>query len=111
MESFSNRHGYNKSTEKEITVRQDAPLELRGALISIAYEAGFRPKPLRTLLCGALRKRPDLDNWSEYPNIDEENRTLIDECEWYKVYDIIEIIYKKIKRSHIHMMYKNLKKK
>jgi hypothetical protein len=57
-ESFSKRHGYQPS-EKEITVRYDAPYELRGVLIDIAYEIGFRPKTLRPVVCRALRKRPD----------------------------------------------------
>ncbi|HRQ89494.1 MAG TPA: hypothetical protein PLA50_11890, partial [Bacteroidia bacterium] len=29
-------------------------------------------------------------NWSEYPNIDGEVRTLVDDCEWFRVYDLIE---------------------
>lgn len=96
MQSFSKRHGYNKPSETEITVRQDAPYELRGVLINLAYDCGFRPKTLRPVLCKALKKRQDESNWSEYPNIDDENRSLIDSYEWYKVYDVIEIIYKKM---------------
>jgi hypothetical protein len=91
-ESFSKRHGFKPST-KEITIRQGAPHELRGVVVSIAYEIGFRPKTLRPAVCAALRKRPDPNNWSEYPNIDEEIHSLIDGCEWYHVYDIIENIY------------------
>jgi hypothetical protein len=41
-------------------------------------------------VCRLLRKREDQNNWSEYPNIDSEIRMLIDDCEWYKVYDIVE---------------------
>ena len=59
-------------------------------LVDIGYECGFRPKTLRTLVCTVLRKRADDDNWSEYPNIDMELRRLIDEAEWYRVYDVIE---------------------
>jgi hypothetical protein len=89
---FSKRHGF-KPTTREIIIRHDAPYELRGVIVSIAYAIGFRPKTLRPVVCAALRKRPDQNNWSEYPNIDEEIHSLIDGCEWYHVYDIIENIY------------------
>lgn len=89
---FSIRHGFREVNEAEITVRYDAPRELRGVIVDLAYENGLRPKTLRTLVCRVLRKRPDSNNWSEYPNIDEENRELIDSAEWYKVYDLIEAI-------------------
>jgi hypothetical protein len=97
-ESFSKRHGFQPK-ENEITVRQDAPYELRGVVIDIAYEAGFRPKTLRPVICGALRKRADQNNWSEYPNIDDEIHMLLDECEWYQVYDVIEHIYHSASQS------------
>ena len=89
---FSDRHGFRKINEAEITVRHDAPHELRGVLVELAYECGFKPKSLRNLVCRVLRKRPDANNWSEYPNIDNEVRRLIDDAEWYKVYDLVEAI-------------------
>lgn len=93
MSDFSKRHGYRRVAEAEITVREDAPHELRGVLAQLAYEAGFRPKTLRPLVCKVLRVRPnDDDNWSEYPNIDTEIRNLLDECAWYRVYDVVEKI-------------------
>jgi hypothetical protein len=45
------------------------------------------------LICRLLRKREDPSNWSEYPNIAGEVDYLIDSCEWFDVYDIIEEIY------------------
>lgn len=94
--SFSKRYGYNVPSEVEITVRQDAPHELRGIIIHLAYEAGLSPNALRIIICKVLRKRPDKENWTEYPNIDDENHYLINGCLWYKVYDILESIYKEI---------------
>ncbi|MHB8181434.1 MAG: AbiJ-NTD4 domain-containing protein [Acidithiobacillus ferrivorans] len=89
-EKFSKRHGYQQAHETEIIVRQDAPHELRGIVVQLAYECGFRPGNLRSLVCRILRKRPDSNNWSEYPNIDNEVHELVDGCDWYRVYDIIE---------------------
>lgn len=97
-ESFSKRHGFQPN-EKQITVRHDAPHALRGVLIDIAYDAGFSPKDLRPVVCRTLRKRSDPNNWSEYPNIDNEIHSLLDDCEWYQVYDVIEEIYRVASQS------------
>jgi AbiJ N-terminal domain 4 len=90
-ESFSRRHGFYPQ-EEEIGIRNDAPYDMRGVIVDIAYGRGFSPQTLRPVVCRALRKRPNPNNWSEYPNIDEEIRNLLDDCEWYKVYDVIEEI-------------------
>lgn len=99
QEPFSRRHGFHRLTEVEIKVRQDAPHEFRGVLIQLAYECGFRPRNLRDIVCQILHKRTDNNNWSEYPNIDGEIHQLIDDCEWYKVYDIAERIYSSMQQS------------
>ncbi|MAK71395.1 MAG: hypothetical protein CMF19_05070 [Idiomarinaceae bacterium] len=90
MDKFSKRFGYSSVEEVEITVREDAPEALREFLIPLAYDYGIGPKKLRELACKLLRKAPDQNNWSEYPNIDYEVRELIDNCKWYKIYDLIE---------------------
>lgn len=92
MPDFSKRHGYHRLAEAEITIREDAPHELRGVLVQFAYDAGFGPIALRPIVCKVLRARPDNDNWSEYPSIDTEVRNLLDLCAWYRVYDVIEAI-------------------
>ena len=90
-ERFSRRRGHT-SADPEITVREDAPTELRSVLVDIAYESGFSPRPLRKLVCRVLRVAPDPGNWSEFPNIDEELRNELERCEWFHVYDVIEEI-------------------
>ena len=90
---FSKRHGHSIQ-EREITIREDAPRELREYVLATAYAKGLSPSPLRSLLCRVLRKLPDRFNWSEYPNIASENEELIENCEWVFIYDIIEEIYK-----------------
>ncbi len=93
---FSKRFGLDSATNTEIVVRNDAPYDLRGVVINIAYEAGFTPAPIRNLICRILRKRPNPSNWSEWPNIAGEVEELIDNCNWYEVYDIIEEIHKSL---------------
>ena len=91
-ESFFQRHGFKQLNEIPISIRTDAPDELRGEVVELAYECGFRPISLRPVICRAFRKRPDKNNWSEYPNIDGELRSLLDNYDWYRVYDAIDAI-------------------
>jgi AbiJ N-terminal domain 4 len=89
---FSRRHGYSPS-EQEITIREDAPEEFRATLLYMAEEASIRPSTLRDVMCRVLRKLPDPGNWSEYPNIWDEVQYLLQQCDWFRVYDITEAIY------------------
>lgn len=91
-EVFSERHGFKPAQEPEITVRLEAPNELRGVVILLADEFGVSPEPLREIICRVLLTRPNESNWSEYPNINNENRQILDGAVWYKVYDVIEEI-------------------
>ena len=66
-ERFSRRFGHGPE-DREITIREDAPDEVRGAILKIAEgELGLRPGHLRSVLCTVLRKLPDASNWSDYP--------------------------------------------
>ncbi|KLD72221.1 AbiJ-NTD4 domain-containing protein [Xanthomonas pisi] len=91
MTTFSTRHVLSRP-DAEITIRQDAPSEVRDALTTIAYRYEFRPSALCEVLCGIRYRAPDEANWSEFPNIDEEVRGLLAECEWFEVYDFVEAI-------------------
>lgn len=100
-DNFSKRHGFHQVLDTPITVRNDAPYELRGVIIQLAYECGFRPGSLRSLICPILRKRQNDNNWSEYPNIDGEVHDLIDGCNWYRVYDILEAIANEMRNDSL----------
>jgi hypothetical protein len=89
MDTFSHRQGLARP-DADIGIRNDAPDALRAAILQIAYECGLRPSDVRTLLCRLLRRAPDSQNWSEYPNIDHEVQGLIAACEWFEVYDLVE---------------------
>ncbi len=88
---FSQRYGYD-NIDPKIKVRDDAPGELRSVLVDIAYESGLRPSELRDTICRVLRVSADPQNWSEFPNIDSEVRSELNNCEWFGVYDVIEEI-------------------
>lgn len=92
QERFSGRHGYS-GAEQEITVRENAPAGLRFAIPRIAQEAGMSPGAMRRIICAVLLVRPDSSNWSDYPNIWDEVNGLVEDCPWFKVYDIAEAIH------------------
>lgn len=91
MSSFSHRHGY-AGRAKEIIIREDAPESIRVVTFDKASELGLSGHSLRGIVCGALRRRPDPNNWSS-GNVWMEAEYLFYECDWFKVYDIIEAIY------------------
>ena len=92
--SFSERHGYY-GADVEITTREDAPEEVRAAILMLGYAAGMGPGGMRDTVCEVLLKRPDPNNWSP-GNIENEVHRLIDDAPWYKVYDIAERIHAEI---------------
>jgi hypothetical protein len=101
-QSFSSRHSY-AGAAKEITVREDAPENLRFVVMETARELDFGPVPLRQVLGRVLRCKPDENNWSEYPNIWHEAQQLMYGCDWFRVYDVIEALYAHIARSdHVY---------
>ena len=96
---FSQRHGY-RAQEHDIRIREEAPDELRQAILVIAEgEVGLRPSLIRDVLCAVSRRLPDPNNWSDYPNIWEECQYLISQIPWYAVYDFVEALYRQLARS------------
>jgi AbiJ N-terminal domain 4 len=89
--SFSRRQGY-AGQPAEITIREDAPENLRLFVLEAARDLGLRPNAFRDVVCSVLEERPDRSNWSEYPNIWGEVEGHVFHCEWFLVYDIIERI-------------------
>ncbi|MCO5089882.1 AbiJ-NTD4 domain-containing protein [Bosea sp. (in: a-proteobacteria)] len=92
---FSKRFGF-RPDEPPITVREDSPDELRFAVVQFADDLGLSPSNARMEVCGKLLKKPDANNWSEYPNIFDEVRYLVEDAPWFKVYDIAEGFYARL---------------
>jgi AbiJ N-terminal domain 4 len=98
-ERFSRRFGH-RPEEHEIIVREDAPEAVRGAILTIAEsDLDLKPSYLREVLCSVLRKLPDHNNWSEYPNVWGEYQSLIEDCPWYRVYDFVEALYQHLQKQ------------
>jgi AbiJ N-terminal domain 4 len=92
-EPFSRRHGFRPS-DPPITIWEDAPEDFRYAVLATAREkCSLEPHDLRDIVCRVLRKRPDPNNWTPYPNVWNEVESHVENCEWYKLYDIVEAIW------------------
>lgn len=101
-ESFSRRHGFHDDNPP-ITVWDDAPEDFRHAVLMIAKDEGdLEPHDLREIVCKVLRKRPEPNNWTPYPNVWGEVEYLVEKCSWYRVYDIVEAIYRDLSSGVSH---------
>ncbi|MHB1261745.1 MAG: AbiJ-NTD4 domain-containing protein [Thermoplasmatota archaeon] len=96
---FSRRMGY--VTPAEITVREDAPEALRYALLREAEGLGLDPHLFRGVVCDIMRRRPDKDNWSAYPNVWDEVQGLVYGCPWPEVYEIMEAVHARLSEADI----------
>ncbi|WHZ36517.1 AbiJ-NTD4 domain-containing protein [Sagittula sp. MA-2] len=94
---FSKRHGF--ATTPPITFRHEAPEGLRYGVIQAAYDHLSYDR-IRTCLCRIMRTSPDRGNWSEIPNIRDEVMRLMEDAEWYQVYDAIEGLAGFIENTH-----------
>lgn len=96
MSSFSDRYNH-QPTDAEITIREEAPEALRYAILQLAVDNDMGPHPLRDIACSILFVAPDRSNWSAYPNVWDEVQRLLEEAPWYRVYDIAEAIYRRLR--------------
>lgn len=86
---FSEKFGFAQVHAVPIVARLEASEELRAVVINTALDCGLKTDKLRELLCRLLQRRADPQNWSQ-GNVERESRMLLEEAEWYRVYDFME---------------------
>lgn len=99
-QTFSKRLGHFSLEEKAITIREDAPDGLRNYLRVAYYDLKKKPSDLLPTVCKVLKVAPE-GNWSEYPNIDYEIKSHLESCDWFYIYDIIEVVISKLQPNEI----------
>lgn len=92
---FSRRFGFEPE-EPEITIRNDAPADLRFALVALAKRGGLHVDQLLGLFTQTLLVAPE-GNWSP-SYIEQEVKRLIQSAPWPLVYNCAEEIYLELKR-------------
>jgi hypothetical protein len=94
---FSKRHGFSRA--KDITIREDAPENLRSFVLQTAMHLGWRPSRLRQLVCRVLRVPPNEERNYRDQRIWAEVQELMNTCPWFKVCDIIEALHASLAQS------------
>jgi hypothetical protein len=99
---FSKRHGFNRA--KDISIREDAPANLRSFVLQMAMHLRWRPSRLRGVVCRVLRVPPKQDSvfWGGEQQIQTEVQELMNTCPWFKIYDIIEALHASFAQSDEH---------
>lgn len=97
---FSSRNNY-RGEPPEISIREDAPEQLRVTVIEAAKALGLSAGAFRTVVCRVLRVRPNTSgNWSP-GNVWMEVEDLVYSCDWFKVYDLIETLYNELRSGDL----------
>jgi len=89
-EAFSRRHRIAPA-DVPIMIRDEAPHWLRDFIVTEALSSGMSVSQLRDTLCSRLLESPNPDNWSDR-NKERETRDLLNNADWFLVYDCIEDI-------------------
>ena len=89
--NFTNRMGI-EIPEYPITVRNDAPTELRLYLLQLMLQYE-KLKKIRTCVCFVTKEIEDPNNWAENDFMKSEVQYILENCPWNRIYDIIEKFY------------------
>lgn len=106
-ERFSKRFGINLA-ERPITIRYDAPDELRYyvSTLLLQFNKGSL-KHLRSILCTTAMISPDPSNWGENDYMRTEIESIIERCDWFRVYEIMEVAYEEIVKEEYREEFEN----
>lgn len=96
-ERFSRRHG-PLANWPPISVRDDAPAELRRALLVIAERQGLGPFAILQIICWHLKERDDSKLTRSAARVRAER--LIDAAPWYRVYDVAQDLCEAVRADH-----------
>jgi AbiJ N-terminal domain 4 len=98
-EPFSQRHGLAPQAIP-IAIRHEAPSWFRDFLVTAAQDSGIDINDLREILCARLLESPNTRyNWSP-GNVECEVRGLLENAEWFHVYDFCEDIAENLRQKY-----------
>lgn len=92
MSTFSERNQIN-IVPVEISIRFDAPPELRAWLLPLVKRLNFSIASFREIISQTSFLSLDSNQWSENLFMESEIKELLDKCQWNYIYDIIEETY------------------
>ena len=98
MDVFSKRIGVSEQAVP-IVIRYDATVELRDYLFLMIKPYISSLKAIREIVCTATKTAPDRGNWGENDFMKDEIVGILENCPWYNIYDILELVYANISNS------------
>jgi hypothetical protein len=99
-EHFSDRHGHS-AFDAPLVIREDAPDEIRLAVIHFAADAGLTPIAARSILLRLLALPPEPQNWSGPSFVLEEVQRHLMRARWFEVYDAAEAFWHHIAQKDV----------
>lgn len=91
--SFTDRMGIDIPAQ-EITIRNDAPRQLRLYVFQMMQHYEHSLKKIRNTVCYIAKEPEAPNNWGENDFMKSEIQGIMMDCQWYRIYDIIEAFYK-----------------
>ncbi|MBO7566851.1 MAG: hypothetical protein J6T60_07135 [Bacteroidales bacterium] len=95
MATFSERNQINIEPV-EISIRFDAPPQLRAWLLPLVKRLKYSIKSFRDIVCQMSYQPSNPSNWGENSFMESEIQELLNNCQWNYIYDIIEETYKQL---------------
>ena len=95
MDIFSKRIGVTTQAIP-IETRYGVTPELRDYLLLMIEPYISSLKTIRGIVCTATKTAPNRGNWGENDFMRDEIVSLLENCQWYNIYDIIELVYTNI---------------
>src|SRR5688500_2788740 len=92
-DTFSRRYGYT-GQPRPITIREDAPENLRWFVHQTALEQDIHYGQQEHMLCKLLRCIP-ADHRQPY-EVQQDVKAMIYGCPWYTFYDFVEAVHRQI---------------
>jgi hypothetical protein len=96
--SFTHRLGI-VSPQVDIVVRNDAPTPMRNYISQLMMRFEPSLKKIRKLVCFVVKEPEDPNNWGENDFMKSEILEIINNCQWNRIYDIIEEFYNQLSLS------------
>ena len=93
MDTLFSRRENLQAESAEVYIIDDAPYTFRNYLSLLICSIGLGLKEIRKIICLVVQESEDPNNWGENEFMKNEIQTIIENCPWYRIYDIIEYFY------------------
>lgn len=93
--NFTDRMGI-EIPQSPIIVRNDAPFAFRSYLFQLMRRYEKSLKKIRSYVCFITKEAEDSNNWGENDFMKNEIQSILENCPWYRIYDIIEYFYENL---------------